>query len=188
MINVTSAHLGIVKDEDILRLQPLGLIANYTPVWHGGNSFPGGVRAAVELLGKERGSNLNKCGMMWRNGTLVTFSSDNIAFLTFDGWSPFQGMEVGILRKDIDFATTPGDYSTVELYPPVSECMTIEQMIIGYTINGAKQLRLDKNKGSIEVGKDADYLVLKENLLKIPAEGIRNIVPEEVYFNGIKMN
>lgn len=187
MINVTSAHLGIVRDEDILRLQPLDVIANYTPVWHGGNSFPGGVRAAVELLGKERGSNLNKCGMMWRNGTLVTFSSDNIAFMSFDGWSPFQGMEVGILRKDINFAAKPGDYSTVELYPPVSECMTIEQMILGYTINGAKQLHYEKNKGSIEVGKDADYIILKENLLKIPAEGMRDIEPEEVYFNGIKM-
>ncbi len=188
MINVTSAHLGIVRDEDILRFQPLDVIANYTPVWHGGNSFPGGVRAAIELLGEKRGRNLNKSGMMWRNGTLITFSSDNIAFGDFSGWSPFQGMEVGILRKDLDFATIPGDYSTVEFYPPESECMTIEQMLIGYTINGAKQLRLEKTKGSIEEGKDADYLVLKEDLLEIPAEGMRNIVPEEVFFQGVKVN
>ena len=188
LINVTCAHLGIVRDEDILRLAPLGVIANYTPSWHGGNAFPGGVRAAVECLGEKRGRNLNKSGMMWRNGTLVTFSSDNIAFGDFYGWSPFHGMEVGILRKDLDLAAVPGDYSTVEFYPPECECMTIEQMILGYTINGAKQLRLEKTKGSIEVGKDADYLVLKENLLTIPAEGMKNIVPEEVYFSGVKMN
>ena len=66
--------------------------------------------------------------------------------------------------------------------------MTVEQMILGYTINGAKQLHLEKSKGSIEVGKDADYLVLEENLLTIPAEGMKNIVPEEVYFSGVKMN
>ena len=187
MINVTCAHLGIVRDEDILRLAPLGVIANYTPVWHGGNSFPGGVRAAIELLGEKRGSNLNKSGMMWRNGTLVTFSSDNIAFFDFDGWSPFHGMEVGILRRDISLTAT-GDYADTELYPPECECMTVEQMILGYTINGAKQLHLEKTKGSIEVGKDADYLVLKENLLTIPAEGMKNIVPEEVFFKGVKVN
>ena len=187
MINVTCAHLGIVRDEDILRLASLGVIANYTPVWHGGNSFPGGVRAAIELLGEKRGRNLNKSGMMWRNGTLVTFSSDNIAFFDFNGWSPFHGMEVGILRRDVSLTAT-GKYADTVLYPPECECMTIEQMILGYTINGAKQLRLEKTKGSIEAGKDADYLVLKENLLEISAEGMKNIVPEEVYFSGVKMN
>ena len=187
MINITCAHLGIVRDEDILRLAPLGVIANYTPVWHGGNSFPGGVRAAIELLGEKRGSNLNKSGMMWRNGTLVTFSSDNIAFFDFDGWSPFHGMEVGILRRDISLTAT-GEYADTELYPPECECMTVEQMILGYTINGAKQLHLEKTKGSIEAGKDADYLVLKENLFEISAEGMKNIVPEEVFFKGTKVN
>ena len=187
LINVTCAHLGIVRDEDILRLAPLGVIADYTPYWHGGTSIPGGVRAAVELLGEKRGRNLNKSGMMWRNGTLVTFSSDNIAFGAFNGWSPFLGMEVGILRRDVALTAT-GDYADTELYPPVCECMTVEQMILGYTINGAKQLHLEKTKGSIEVGKDADYLVLKENLLEIPAEGRKDIVPEEVFFKGEKMN
>ena len=186
LINVTVAHLGIVRDEDIIRLAPLGVIANYTPEWHGGTSIPGGVRAAVELLGEERGRNLNKSGMMWRNGTLVTFSSDNIAFGDFKEWSPFRGMEVGISRRDITLAAIPGDYSTTEFYPPESECMTMEQMILGYTINGAKQLRLDKTKGSIEPGKDADYIVLKEDLFETPPEGMSNIVPEAVYLKGIK--
>ena len=186
LINVTIAHLGIVRDAEIMRLAPLGIIANYTPSWHGGSSIPGGVQAAVELLGEKRGRNLNKSGMMWRNGTMVTFSSDNIAFGDFGSWSPFLGMEVGILRKDVSLSG--GDYEKAEFYPPASECMNIEQMILGYTINGAKQLRLEKTKGSIEAGKDADYLVLKENLLEIPAAGMKNIIPEEVYFTGVKMN
>ena len=32
LINTTCAHLGVVKDEDILRCASLGVIANYTPV------------------------------------------------------------------------------------------------------------------------------------------------------------
>ena len=97
-------------------------------------------------------------------------------------------MEVGISRVDVTLAPEPGDYSQAEFYPPASECMTIEQMILGYTINGAKQLRLDNTKGSIEPGKDADFLILKENLLETPVQGMMNIVPEQVYFKGVKVN
>ena len=43
--------------------------------------------------------------------------------------------------------------------------MSIEEMILGYTINGAKQLGIEDKKGSIEVGKDADYLVFDNDLL-----------------------
>lgn len=93
-------------------------------------------------------------------------------------------MEVGISRVDVALTSVPGDYSKAEFYPPASECMTIEQMLLGYTINGAKQLRLHVTKGSIEAGKDADFIVLKENLLEIPAQGMMNIVPDQVFFQG----
>lgn len=186
-IHVTIAHLAVVQNEDILRIAPLGVIANFTPAWHGGSALEGGVAAMTDLLGEKRGTDPYKCGTAWKSGALVTFSSDSTNFFNFDGWSPYQGMEVGILRKDINFAKVPGDYSTAEFIPQESECMTIEQMLLGYTINGAKQLRLEKTKGSIEVGKDADYLVLQENLLNISAEGMRNIIPEAVFFKGVNL-
>jgi len=65
--------------------------------------------------------------------------------------------------------------------------MNIEEMILGYTINGAKQLGIDSAKGSIEVGKDADYLIFNENLRKVPPEGLSFNEPAEVYFGGKKM-
>ncbi len=97
-------------------------------------------------------------------------------------------MEVGISRTDVTLSSEPGDYSKAEFYPPSSECMTIEQMILGYTINGAKQLRLEAAKGSIEVGKDADFIVLQENLLEIPTQGMMNIIPEQVFYKGKQVN
>ena len=48
--------------------------------------------------------------------------------------------------------------------------------------------KIEIEKIAVEEGKDADYLVLKENLLEISAVGMKDIVPEDVYFKGVKVN
>ena len=62
--------------------------------------------------------------------------------------------------------------------------MSIEEMILGYTINGAKQLGIEDTKGSITAGKDADYLVFDEDLLTKEKEGFSYVMPKEVYYAG----
>jgi predicted amidohydrolase YtcJ len=42
-------------------------------------------------------------------------------------------------------------------------------------------------KGSIESGKDADFLVFDNDLLTAEKEGFSNNKPSEVYFGGKKM-
>jgi predicted amidohydrolase YtcJ len=66
--------------------------------------------------------------------------------------------------------------------------MGIEEMLLGYTINGAKQLGIEDKKGSIEAGKDADYLVFDNDLLTAEHEGFSYNKPQEVYFCGKKVN
>ena len=73
-------------------------------------------------------------------------------------------------------------------FPPETEKMGIEEMILGYTVNGAKQLGIEATKGSIEVGKDADFLVFENDLLTAEHEGFSHNKPSEVYFCGKKMN
>jgi imidazolonepropionase-like amidohydrolase len=65
--------------------------------------------------------------------------------------------------------------------------MSIEEMLLGFTINGAKQLGIEDRKGSIEAGKDADFLVFDKDLLTAEHEGFSYNLPEEVYFAGKKM-
>ena len=60
-------------------------------------------------------------------------------------------------------------------------------MILGYTINGAIQLGVEDKKGSIAVGKDADFLVFDNDLLTAEQEGFSHNKPGEVYFGGKKM-
>lgn len=94
-------------------------------------------------------------------------------------------MEVGITRKidentnitmDEGFSDTP--------WPTADEAMSIEEMILGYTINNATQLCLEDKKGSIEVGKDADFLIFDEDLLTRDPVGLSYVKPSEVWFAG----
>lgn len=61
-------------------------------------------------------------------------------------------------------------------------------MILGYTINVAKQICIDDRKGSIEAGKDADYIVFNENLLNENPHKFSSISSSEVWFEGKLVN
>ena len=65
--------------------------------------------------------------------------------------------------------------------------MSIEEMLLGYTINGAIQLGIENQKGSIKAGKDADFLVFDNDLLTAEHEGFSYNTPKEVYFGGKKV-
>ncbi len=182
-VRVTSAHLQIQDDADLSRFAEQGVIANYTPWWHCED-----VDMYKRLFGEKRGANMYRCKSVWDSGALVTWSSDTIVYLDFSSWNPYLGMEVGMTRfvtektKINDFEKAPG------VFPPASERMGIEEMLQGYTINGAIQLGIEDRKGSIEVGKDADFLVFDKDLLTAEHEGFSHNKPEDVYFCGKKVN
>lgn len=47
-------------------------------------------------------------------------------------------------------------------------CLSIEEALMGITINGAKSLKRDDRKGSIEPGKDADLVVMDAETVSYP--------------------
>ena len=182
-VKVTCAHLEIQDDADLDRFAKLGVIANYTPWWHSGDP-----RNAVGILGEERAQKQFRCKTLWDSGALVTWSCDNIAFMDFLSWSPYLGMEVGMTRWINEKTKLPAYRRSAAPLPPLSERMSIEEMILGYTINGAKQLGIEDRKGSIEAGKDADFLVFDNDLLTAEQEGFSYNKPLDVYVCGKKLN
>ena len=66
--------------------------------------------------------------------------------------------------------------------------MSIEEMLLGFTINGARQLGIEARKGSITAGKDADFLIFDNNLLTAEQDGFSQNKPTDVYFAGKKVN
>lgn len=186
-ITVTCAHDEVICLEDINRFKELGIVANFTPSWNGGNcgSEPENMQ---RLLGQERGLCTLQSRTVFDTGAVVSFSSDEVELHNLNRWSPFWGMEVGMTRQDPDFGEPLEDGApdgrTAPIYPPVDERLTLSQLIKGYTINGAKQLGIDDRLGSIEVGKDADFLVLAENLFEVDPYRLHEVVPERVYIKG----
>ena len=182
-VKVTCAHLEIQDDADLDRFAKLGVIANFTPHWHVGET-----KVSATWLGEERSKKQFRCKTVWDSGALVTWSSDEINFEDFIPWNPYLGMEIGMTRKTTD-NTRIWDWERCEtIFPPEDERMTIEEMLLGYTINGAKQLGIEDKKGSITAGKDADYLVFDNDLLTADQDGFSQNKPKEVYFSGKKVN
>ena len=173
---------------DLDRFAKLGVTANFTPWWHSGNVGGNPIEYWPTFIGEKRAHSMFRCKTMWDSGALVTWSSDEVFYGDFWNWSPYLAMEIGMTRW-INEKTRFDEYSrTVAPFPPASERMNIEEMIIGYTINGAKQLGIEDAKGSIEAGKDADFLVFDNNLLTAEHEGFSYNKPSEVYIKGKKIN
>ncbi len=182
-VRVTCAHLEIQDDADLDRFSKLGVIANFTPHWHAETPDE-----AAEWLGMDRACKQFRCRTVWDSGALVTWSSDNITFEDFTTWNPYLGMEVGMTRR-ITEKTRGYEWTRCDtVMPPENERMGIEEMLLGFTINGAKQLGIEAEKGSITAGKDADYLVFDNDLLTAEKEGFSYNKPTDVYFAGKKVN
>ena len=158
------------------------MIANFTPWWHADDPA-----VASLWLGEERASKQFRCKTVWDSGALVTWSSDEVFYGDFENWNPYFGMEVAMTRQRTEKTRTPDYTRTAAVLPPVDEKMGVEEMMLGYTINGAKQLGIEASKGSIEVGKDADFLVFGNDLLTAEHEGFSHNMPNEVYIGGKKM-
>ena len=187
-VKVTCAHLWVQNDTDLDRFAQLGVVANFTPAWHSGNIGGRPYEFWCSLLGEKRASNMYRCRTLWDTGALVAWSSDDITFDDFQTWSPYLGMEVGMTRRTTEKTLAPDYNRTVEAFVPQREIMSIEEMILGYTVNGARQLGIEDSKGSIAVGRDADFLVFDKDLLTAGHEGFSYNLPRDVYFGGKKLN
>ena len=82
------------------------------------------------------------------------------------------GIKIAVGADSFCSKLTPyGMYTHNEMYELKNAGMTDEEVLIAATINGAEVCHVADRKGSIEVGKDADFVVLKKN----PLDDIRNI-------------
>ena len=88
--------------------------------------------------------------------------------------SPWWGIYAAVARKDI---------TTGEVLAP-EERLTVPEAIELYTINGAYVGFEEKEKGSLEAGKLADFIILDRDIFSVPAEEIKDTKVLETYLGG----
>lgn len=67
------------------------------------------------------------------------------------------------------------------------ELVIREQALTAMTINCAKQMFIEDERGSIKAGKYADFLLVDKDILTCPVTEIHNARPEATYFEGQKV-
>ncbi|OTW72012.1 amidohydrolase [Bacillus thuringiensis serovar roskildiensis] len=155
-------HLQLVKENDINRFKDLGVIGVPQPSWFlkDGEYFS----QAVDLLGEERANEQYPMKSFMNKGVVMASSSD---YPITQGayFSPLAGIQMGVTRTNLQ------DTTSQHVLNP-KEKVSVAEMIKSYTINGAYANFLEKETGSIKVGKKADLVVLDKNVFKIPKQDI----------------
>jgi predicted amidohydrolase YtcJ len=135
-----------------------------------------------------RASRYHRYRQLIDGGVRVTFGSDFPATgdSPFD-MAPLRNIEVGHTRQPV------GEPDARILGDP-SQRLSIETLIRGYTLDAAYQLRMEEETGSLEVGKQADLIILDKDIFNVPAHEIHQIRVEttmlagEVIFGEIPVN
>ena len=161
---LTLTHLPLLKDDDIPRFKQLGVIANFTPGWFGDIPID-----FFEPYYGDRAKMIFRINPLLENNVPVSYSSDIISAFWINWANPFYSMQVAHNRQAVQGG------KDAPVLQPVSERLSLEELVRGYTLSGAYQLRMDDTLGSIQVGKKADLVVLKKNLFEADRYDIHNI-------------
>ena len=163
----TSCHVYYVDRADLRRFRQLGVIAQTSGEWI---LWDESHDLLTGLLGCQRTQQLYPLHSLVSDGAVVTLGSDWPASTNIVSYSPLMQIEMAHTRRP------PGD-PDAEALPPQSEGLSLPDAIAALTINGAYQLRMEDEVGSLEAGKRADLIVLENNLFDIP--------PHEIHDTGV---
>lgn len=154
-------HCNFVHPDDVKRFAALGVLADIQPVW----LYLDG-RTLAAHFGDERMSRFQPLRDLFAAGAIVGGGSDHMqkigARRAVNSYDPFLGIGTAITRA----ARGVGK----PLHP--DSALTREQAIRMYTRNNAYLLRKERQVGSLEKGKLADFVVLDSDPLTCPAEAI----------------
>ena len=151
-------HFSIPTVDQINRAAQLGLVISTQPVFN----YYDKDSMYEKRLGKERANRAFPLNTMIKKGMLVTGGSDS----PITPINPLLGIHSAVNHSNI------------------KEGISIKEAIKLFTINGAKAIFQENDRGSLEVGKKADIVMLNENPLKIDQSLIKDIKVLMTIVNG----
>ena len=178
-IEITFAHCELIDPADMERPAKLGITINWSCHWSGG--YFG--EEAQEFFGIEKWNGMYQFNPIIKSGALVAFSSDVVTNYELHRANPFFSMQVAATRVDPEFPLDPEKYPG-SFRPTESAILSVDDLMKGYTINGAKQMHLESEMGSLETGKTANLIIVSDDPYHVPPEKLSEINIEAVLFDG----
>ena len=171
----TIVHLRNVNESDYKRMAAHNIYATEGTLWD--HNSDENQAAMVEIFRGDMALHGYPLKSFFDNGVIMSSHSDFPA-LSHSSDDPFGIMEIMLT----------GVYHVENAKPwwP-EELITREQALQSLTINVAKQMFLENERGSIKNGKYADFLLVTKDVLSCPVKEIHDAKPAATYFEGKKV-
>jgi predicted amidohydrolase YtcJ len=160
----TITHLQWVSPSDIPRFKQLHVIANIQEDWLAPLSFGGPpgydyARAtAAGPVGPKIAWRMYPFRQLHEAGARISAGSDWF----FTDENPWDDIEAGTTSRD------PGASDEKAMLP--DHALDLKTLVRARTLDAAYQMYNEKITGSIEVGKEADLVVIDQNIFNVPIE------------------
>jgi predicted amidohydrolase YtcJ len=167
------AHGEIIDPADYPRFAQLDTTAVLSFQW--AKPAPDTVGALKDYMGPQRYALVEPQAVLQAAGARVAFGSD----WPVDPLDQWFALKVAVTRTAApDAGPEYAGRLTQQPGMPVADALR------AMTINAAYTLRMEKQVGSLEVGKLADMIVLDRNVFNIPAEDIARVKVEQTMVGG----
>lgn len=167
------SHSNFMSREAIEKMQALGVVADLQPVW----LYMDGATLLANF-GAERLQWFQPYRTLFEHGVVVGGGSDHMQKMgrrrSINSYDPFLGMWTTLTRHP--------RWTDETLH--AEQCLTRRQAIELYTINNARLTFEEKEKGSLEPGKLADFIVLDKDILTCPVDDVKDVKVERTYLGG----
>ncbi len=171
----TLVHVRNVNAEDYKRMADHNINVVASLLWH--HVADEEQKELLKLLPEGMGDKGYPIKSFFDNGINASSHSDYPA-LSNSPDDPFGIMEIavtGVYHLDNSKSWWP------------EELITREQALTALTINVAKQMFIEDERGSVKEGKYADFLLVDKDVLTCPVTEIHTAKPEATYFEGKKV-
>lgn len=163
-------HAQHIDPTDIDRFAELGVIASMQPY----HAIDDG-RWAESLIGPERIKTTYAFKSLFDSGATVAFGSDWFVAPA----TPLEGLYAAATRRTLDGKNPTG-------WVP-DQKITVEQALTAYTVNAAYASFDETVKGTLEVGKLADFVVISEDVTQGDPGRIKDLEILATYVGGQKV-
>ena len=172
-------HVRNIKEADIIRAAENKIPVAANLIWHTdyGPNDQDVRNYMIDNMGESMFFGGYPMKSLVEKGVIVSSSTDAPAAMTMDG-----------NIQDVIEVSTTGIEPGYEIPPfASSELLTVREALQALTINGAWQLGLENERGSIKVGKYADFVMIDKDFLNYKGDELGTIHNAKIlktYFEG----